>query len=190
MAFTIDVDTSILGTPPKRGRQAKPKPPPEPVFSTAKAKTIAGIKGSITEAGQRFLGEGGGPLPEPVGEIEKGKTYYASYSWRVDTRNKENPGKEETAKVSLKAGVSKLSIFPKMTTKDGEWVAVEGETSDYLSMPGENVKSYLEHSLLPAVEAMEKDDGGLGSLFHATILERATKANTKKKYNPETDCFE
>jgi len=49
MAFVVDVDTSILGDVPKRGRAAKPKTAPEPVFSMAKEKTIKGIKASIEE---------------------------------------------------------------------------------------------------------------------------------------------
>ena len=196
MAFVVDVDTSILGDVPKRGRAAKPKTAPEPVFSMAKEKTIKGIKASIEEAKQRFLGMRGGATPKAQGKAEKRKSYYASYAWRVDFRNKENPGKDERAKVSLKAGAAKLSIFPKMTTNNGAWVAVPGQSVDYLAMPGKNVAAYLENTLLPMVEAMDKDDGGLGKLFHETVLERSKKARMKSikagtiKYNEETDCFE
>jgi len=188
--FTFDVDDTILVKPEKKGREStNPPPQPKPVFETAKAISIERLKKSIEEAGARFLGEGEGAYaPED---------YESSYAWRLETKKpiqtpKGGAGEDEKVYVYLKAGTSgKLKMFPKYKAVKNERVRVEGEMADELFIYGKDVKATLQ-AILKQVEVMEKDDGGLGSMFYDRALQMAIANHKKgkKKHNPETDCFE
>lgn len=196
MSFVFEVDQKNMPEV-KQGGRAKTAKPPVPVFEEYKSGTIESLKASINQAGERFgttKEDGSKVAPRPY--EKEGKKYQAAPNWRVVGERK--AGVEEEVAICFKVGArNKMAIFPafKRQKVDGVWGRVQtGGTAAEVILNADAVESELK-KLLKAAQAMQKDDGGLGSQFHKEALAIAKKARKKSiasgktKYDEASDTF-
>ena len=191
VGISIDIEDVV---PNRAGGRAPGEPKPIPkVFDEYKAKAIALMEQSISDAEGRF--DKGLVVPE--GDSVQ---YTPSGNWRILGGKKASEKKQgEDAKdlsvmVSIKVGKrNKLPVLPEFKTIDGEVVQVADTGQTEVKVKGGAVSKTLK-GFLATLQAMEKESE-LGITFHQEAVDIKTKSMAKNiamgkvAYNKLEDKF-